>query len=435
MATHNMAPPGSVMLAKVKGYSAWPAMVLDPDLLPENISALKPKNGINFTPVRFFADDTYIWIKNADLRELSVEVIQDYLKKHDDEPAELKNEDDGTNSMTSASEVDNTALVEPETHKPSKVTPIKKAKKKSKKEVLLLEAYKLANSPPPMDTFVKYGSLGEPPTVEDFEAVELEEESISESMEQDDFIEDEVETPKKSRKRDVSSNPKTPAKKQKTSNASVKTKGKATPAKKGATSKKKNTKQDTKKLIKTEKLSPSVEDDGYDSDWGVEETIEEQRSEGNYVFENAKEQQRFISTFPASQDIVNLFNKYKSIFELLEIGLTRDLLLQEKGFEKEVKLKLNEVEKIVDHIPKVLINKSRLLKVLIVTVRNPNFGDDSLRAKIQSLLQSKFGITVRVNNEDDFQKIDDDIKKYNGTNTSTPVSISVNNSTNSTPAP
>lgn len=39
--------PTSIVLAKVKGYPAWPAMVLDESLLPEHISNKKPKSKTN----------------------------------------------------------------------------------------------------------------------------------------------------------------------------------------------------------------------------------------------------------------------------------------------------------------------------------------------------------------------------------------------------
>lgn len=91
--------PTSIVLAKVKGYPAWPAMVLDESLLPEHISNKKPKSKTNpptsissptpqspskkkpsiIVPVRFFSDDTYIWINTNDLKPLTKQMIQDYF--------------------------------------------------------------------------------------------------------------------------------------------------------------------------------------------------------------------------------------------------------------------------------------------------------------------------------------------------------------------
>ena len=90
--------PTSIVLAKVKGYPAWPAMVLDESLLPEHISnktkienqslqhqfhlplhnSIEKKPSI-IVPVRFFSDDTYIWINTNDLKPLTKQMIQDYF--------------------------------------------------------------------------------------------------------------------------------------------------------------------------------------------------------------------------------------------------------------------------------------------------------------------------------------------------------------------
>ena len=129
--------PTSIVLAKVKGYPAWPAMVLDESLLPEHISnKTKIENqssNINFishstisiekkpsiiVPVRFFSDDTYIWINTNDLKPLTKQMIQDYF------------------STSSKRKIDN----------------------------LLQTAYELANDPPEMGLFIEYGSKGAPPT-------------------------------------------------------------------------------------------------------------------------------------------------------------------------------------------------------------------------------------------------------------------------------
>lgn len=82
--TTDSAPfaPRDVVLAKVKGYPLWPAMVLSEEVLPTNVAKLKPKPQKKKgqpVPVRFFSDDTYIWIHAADLKHLSQEMIQDHF--------------------------------------------------------------------------------------------------------------------------------------------------------------------------------------------------------------------------------------------------------------------------------------------------------------------------------------------------------------------
>lgn len=128
--------PTAIVLAKVKGYPAWPAMVLDESLLPSHILSKQPKSKSSTTsttikkivPVRFFSDDTYIWININDLKPLSKEDIQKYF--------------------------DNSNL-------------------KRKIDQLLHTAYELANDPPDMKQFIQYGSKGVPEVISDEEDDEI----------------------------------------------------------------------------------------------------------------------------------------------------------------------------------------------------------------------------------------------------------------------
>lgn len=123
--------PTRIVLAKVKGYRAWPAMVLAEDILPENIQKMKPKlvklakkaSPVIAVPVRFFSDDTYIWIKSSDLKVLSKEEIDTFLEK----------------------------------------------RANAKKHDLLIDAYKLAQNPPDMFEFNMWGSAGQPDMPDDLE--------------------------------------------------------------------------------------------------------------------------------------------------------------------------------------------------------------------------------------------------------------------------
>lgn len=116
--------PTTIVLAKVKGFRAWPAMVLEEAILPDNIKKLKPRSPkpvkgkpVTAVPVRFFKDDTYIWMRSNELQILSLEQIQAFLNK----------------------------------------------KAKTKKKDLLTLAYTLARDPPDMHEFNMWGSAGPPP--------------------------------------------------------------------------------------------------------------------------------------------------------------------------------------------------------------------------------------------------------------------------------
>lgn len=121
--------PTTVVLAKVKGYPAWPAMVLDESILPGNIIRSKPKSrasssssktgsATRILPVRFFADDTYIWIYSHDISILDTDAIENHF-------------------IASSS--------------------------KRRKDATLENAYNLARDPPDMHLFVKWGSRAAPP--------------------------------------------------------------------------------------------------------------------------------------------------------------------------------------------------------------------------------------------------------------------------------
>lgn len=119
-------PPESIVLAKVKGYPAWPAMVLDADLLPPHILNKRPKNKQheptpNILPIKFFSDDTYIWIKSGDIKPLSKDDIATHFVQ---------------------------------------------SSQKRRKDTVLDQAFKLANDPLDMEIFIKYGSKGMPDATE-----------------------------------------------------------------------------------------------------------------------------------------------------------------------------------------------------------------------------------------------------------------------------
>ncbi|CDK24651.1 unnamed protein product [Kuraishia capsulata CBS 1993] len=134
-----MFEPGTIVLAKVKGYPAWPSMVIPFESLPDQIKAVRPKSAQTVkrrgsklfsgpkkrkTPqqeaslvcVRFLADDNYIWCLSSDLSPLSASQIDAFLAKR------------GTTKRASA----------------------------------IVDAYRLALDPPDLDRYVQYGSLGQP---------------------------------------------------------------------------------------------------------------------------------------------------------------------------------------------------------------------------------------------------------------------------------
>lgn len=99
-----MFQPCDIVLAKVKGYPAWPAMIIPNEIIPPSIlkknshfveqeisdndefidysDILKFKK---FTKVqdtycvKFFKDDSYIWVKNSDLTKLTLQDCENWI--------------------------------------------------------------------------------------------------------------------------------------------------------------------------------------------------------------------------------------------------------------------------------------------------------------------------------------------------------------------
>ena len=224
--------PTNIVLAKVKGYPAWPAMVLEESLLPPHILSKQPKSSKSTTtstttttttvkkivPVRFFSDDTYIWININDIKPLTKEDIQNYFKK---------------------------------------------SNLKRKIDLLLNTAYELANDPPDMEQFIKYGSKGVP----------------EESSEDDEVLS-------------------IPAKKKQKQAQSPKKKTKDNKIKKEPIKSKPKPKSKAKPKAKPEpkpKPKPVVVNE-YDDDWGLDDFNKYDKYTGNYIYETEAEQQKVFKS-------------------------------------------------------------------------------------------------------------------------------------------
>lgn len=322
--------PTTIVLAKVKGYRAWPAMVLDFQILPENIKNMRPKlvkQGkkqkvpLIVVPVRFFADDTYIWIKLADLKLLGRPEIDEFLAK----------------------------------------------RANAKKHDILIDAYRLAQHPPDMEEFNKWGSAGPPPDVPE--------------TTEDIFDEEDEEPPQKKLKLKISVKKPT----QKT------TKPKA----KAATPKKtKNTEEDPgfadyEEFERELDESSTQSDPEYDSDWGVGEEDFDFET-GDYLFENEDEQRQFSLEFPKARELSTSLQHYNKILLATHKLLAPMLLLEEKYNEKEVLAQLKEIDGLVSsgEVPKVAFTKSKLFRALVLTAHKPKefFSHDKVREKIEDIL-------------------------------------------------
>ncbi|KAI5949575.1 hypothetical protein KGF54_005452 [Candida jiufengensis] len=348
-------PASSIVLAKVKGYPAWPAMVLAESFLPDNIISKKPKHKTrdlqetttstsNVLPIKFFNDDTYFWMKIADLKPLSKDDIAIHF------------------AQTSS---------------------------KRKKDKVLEQAYELASNPLDMETFIKYGSSGEPPEIDE------------------DVFEDNIEIKAPPRKKlKVVIPPRT-----KTKPVTVK----------------KDPRKEALEKQKEEERKLMAE---YDSDWGIDDFNKYDKSEGNYIYETKEKQQELFSTIPDSSEILEIYNDALDRYKTLEYEFLNNYLINEDEQlnYKLLQKNLKEFEKMVDEIPKSITNKSKILRLLILSQRKQPSEDKNVQQfhnNIEKILK-KLGIEVRENTEEDFE-----IKSVDSTKLTTPEITSNPESTTS----
>ncbi|KAM9907317.1 hypothetical protein OXX79_001023 [Metschnikowia pulcherrima] len=341
--------PTAIVLAKVKGYRAWPAMVLDENILPENIRKMKPKSikltrkmprPVIIVPVRFFSDDTYIWIKSCDLKILSPKEIEDFLLKRIN----------------------------------------------SKKDTLI-DAYKLAQNPPDMGEFNKWGSQGPP-------------EFTDSPDEEDDELEAEK-PPKKVLKLSLKLKKPAPASRAKSSGKPPST-SKVAPARVTSSKAYQNGLQkDLSGLEDDEPDSDSLE--GFDSDWGLEDSDNDMES-GNYIFDNQQEQKKFNETFPRAAYLSAFLEQFQSIFKDIHKAISPQLISGEIGNEKQILAKLRETERLLAsaNTPLVAFTKSALFRVLLLALHKPKdrFDYPAIREAIERIFNQMNLSACEITEED-----------------------------------
>lgn len=142
-------PERSFVLAKVKGYPEWPALVISNDEIPESMLDKKPKTRLDSICVKFYFDDKYLWCNSTNIKLIDREYIRNYLVEAGEEvPA-------GHEDF-----IDN------------------QAGRRKRIVSAYLKAYTL-----PIDEFIKWGSWGEPKQPELDELDELDE---LEDLDEDD---------------------------------------------------------------------------------------------------------------------------------------------------------------------------------------------------------------------------------------------------------
>ncbi|CUM48954.1 unnamed protein product [Debaryomyces tyrocola] len=350
----NPYTPKSIVLAKVKGYPPWPAMILEETMLPENILSKKPKSvkqppkrklskPISILPVRFFSDDTYIWIKSNEVKTLNHEMINLFLQND-----------------------------------------------KKRKDNLLQTAYELASDPPDMELFIKWGSKGEPvevPYVPEDEELEEEEEAEDieeEEREEEEEEEDDYEEPSRKKQKKNTKQPKSKKK----------------------TTKKQPAKKETKSTVTPKSKPVDPREEGYDSDWGLDGVKHYNYDEGNYIFDKEKDQIKFETEFPSAASLSDSLTKYHNQFDKLDILLT-DQLLSDSINETEILQNLKKLDGLT--LPKSVYTKSKALKSLILTLRRPSerFPYPKIKKEVKKLVRKWSDLDIEENTIEDLEMVEE----------------------------
>lgn len=350
----NPYTPKSIVLAKVKGYPPWPAMILEETMLPENILSKKPKSvkqppkrklskPISILPVRFFSDDTYIWIKSNEVKTLNHEMINLFLQND-----------------------------------------------KKRKDNLLQTAYELANDPPDMELFIKWGSKGEPvevpyvPEDEELEEEEEAEEIEEEELEEEEEEEDDYEEPSRKKQKKNTKQPKSKKK----------------------TTKKQPAKKETKSTVTPKSKPVDPREEGYDSDWGLDGVKHYNYDEGNYIFDKEKDQIKFETEFPSAASLSDSLTKYHNQFDKLDILLT-DQLLSDSINEAEILQNLKKLDGLT--LPKSVYTKSKALKSLILTLRRPSerFPYPKIKKEVKKLVRKWSDLDIEENTIEDLEMVEE----------------------------
>lgn len=80
--------PRDMVLSKLKGYPAWPSMVVDPESVNEAVRRERPRAGKPYC-VRFFPKGDYAWLPPREVSKLTMTAVRNYIDDSSKKKGEL----------------------------------------------------------------------------------------------------------------------------------------------------------------------------------------------------------------------------------------------------------------------------------------------------------------------------------------------------------
>ncbi|AMD20873.1 HDR131Cp [Eremothecium sinecaudum] len=198
--------PTDIVLAKVKGYPSWPAMIIPNEIIPANVIRLHRRN-------QKFDEEEVMEDEESDADDTKYIRYSEHLKFRKFETAQssycLKFLCDDTYTWTKAQDM---KLLSPDQCKSWLEGTTRSKKKQPSKNKKLIQAYEMAMRGSDIDVweFVEYGSAGRPEEDEEEEYVEEEdspvyeedaEELDDESLSDDEDVDEEISSRRSSRQK------------------------------------------------------------------------------------------------------------------------------------------------------------------------------------------------------------------------------------------
>ncbi|ODV93234.1 hypothetical protein PACTADRAFT_77590 [Pachysolen tannophilus NRRL Y-2460] len=407
-----------LVLSKIPGYAAWPAIICPESRLPANVLSQKPKVKHAVYPVFFLGDNTFFWNSAKNLTKIDIEYIEKFLEN----PKKCKG------NLRKAFEI---AKTNP---KSEDVIPKQPEPEPEPESVVENQGFETDANGEYEDAEADVDADAVADADADADAdVDIDDAAF------DDEDDDDGEVVVVPRRKSIKRKKSAPAASQKKKSTKLKAKAKSTLSKNKSNGKKK-----TKKIVKS-KSHDDIEGDEIDGEDDYleseeEEEEEEESSDSDWGLDDENENNTDIVTkfIPPSKQLFENINKHTKIFFNTRTLLQEKLLIPKnnftsaeyinylKNFKKNTDF--DRIIQLIDELSKMktaeisAIKNTKLNKVLIHLLQKPEIvtiNDEDftkLRNKIEKLVLKWFEFKVSTDEHWAFDgvKSEKNIEEKNG---------------------